>query len=92
MEKVSSKIIQDIFDKMDKDPWYVKLRRWWINKRWFWRAHRRHYRKWITSKSYRQSYGDCDCFKGLREIDEEYCKNNPKCNMKKNNVFYIDSK
>lgn len=87
-----SEIIKEILTKMENDPWHVKIRRWWRNKRWFWKANIRHYKSWVKSKSYRQSYGDCDCFKGLREIDKEHCKNNPKCNLKKVKVTYIDSK
>jgi len=77
---------------MDADPWHVKLKRKWRVKKWIWKANRRHYRSWIESKEYRQSYGDCDCVKGLREVDKDYCKDNPKCALKKSKVSYIDLK
>jgi len=87
-----SEIIQEILTKMESEPRHKKLWRWWKMKRWIWKSNRYHYKSWIKSKSYRQSYGDCDCFKGLREVDEEHCKTNPKCNLKKIHVGYIDSR
>lgn len=89
---MKSDIIQKLLDDMDADPWYVKLKRWWRVKNWFWKANIRHYRSWVTSESYRKSYGDCECFKNGREIDEEYCKNNPKCNLRKSKISYIEVK
>ena len=76
---------------MDNDPWYVKLHRGIKVKIWICKSNIQHYKKWIKSKHHRRSYGDCDCFKGKRQINEEYCKNNPKCNLKKIKVSYIDS-
>lgn len=87
---MSSDIIKKMLDKMDKDPWHVKMKRKWRIRKWIMRANWRHYRAWIESKEYRDSYGDCECFKGNREIDKEYCKNNPKCNLRKAKVSYID--
>ena len=29
-----SKVLQDILNKMENDPWHVKLRRWWRLKIW----------------------------------------------------------
>lgn len=29
-----SKVLQRVLDKMEKDPWHVKLRRWWWLKKW----------------------------------------------------------
>jgi len=29
-----NKIVQELMDEMDKDPWYVKLKRWWRLKVW----------------------------------------------------------
>lgn len=88
---MSSNILEKLIEEMDNDPWHVKLKRNWNVRKWSWKANLRHYKAWVTSKSYRKSYGDCDCFKTGREIDEEYCKNNPKCNLRKSGVSYIDS-
>jgi len=76
---------------MKNDSWQIKIKRWWRIKLWFLKANWRHRKIWLMSKEYRKSYGDCDCFKGKRQINEEYCKNNPKCNLKKIKVSYIDS-
>jgi len=42
MEEYNSKIIEDFFDAMAKDPWHVKLSRWWRNKIWFMKCNLRH--------------------------------------------------
>ena len=75
---------------MKNDPWHVKLRRWWRLNLWFARANWRHRISWVTSKKYRKSYGDCDCFTTGRKITKEHCDNNPKCNLRKAQVSYIE--
>jgi hypothetical protein len=34
MESINSKIINDFFEQMDKDPWYIKFNRWVKLKKW----------------------------------------------------------
>ena len=38
-----SKVFQRIMDEMDKDPWYIKLRRWWRVEVWTWKCLTRKY-------------------------------------------------
>lgn len=41
--------IQKLLDEMEKDPWYVKLKRWWRLKIWTWTCLTRKY--WDKSYS-----------------------------------------
>jgi len=88
---MESSIIDKLQAQMDAEPCYKKLKRTWKINKWILNANIQHYKNWIKSKKYRLSYGDCDCFKGLREIDEKYCEGNPKCSLKKCDVSFIDS-
>ena len=38
-----SKVLQRLIDEMEKDPWYVKLRRWWRVKIWIYKCRTRKY-------------------------------------------------
>ena len=38
-----SKVLQRLIDEMEKDPWYVKLRRWWRVKIWVYKCRTRKY-------------------------------------------------
>ena len=38
-----SKKVQELFDQMEKDPWYIKLRRWWYLKVWTYKCLSRKY-------------------------------------------------
>jgi hypothetical protein len=38
-----SKTIQKILDEMEKDPWYIKLRRWLMLKLWTYKCLTRRY-------------------------------------------------
>jgi len=44
-----SDIIKRMMDEMDKDPWYIKLRRWWRIKIWIYTCLTRKY--WDKSYS-----------------------------------------
>jgi len=89
-EKHRSEVIQRILEKMANDPWHVRLKRHIRVMSWFWKKNWIHRINWICSKQYRESYGDCDCFTTGRKIDDEYCKSNKKCNLKKARVSYIE--
>lgn len=90
-KKHRSPTLERLLEKMENDPWHIKLKRWWRIRRWLWSCKLRHYFHWVTSKNYRLSYGDCDCFKGKRQINDDYCKDNPKCNLNKICVSYIEA-
>ena len=38
-----SKVLQQLIDEMEKDPWHVKLRRWWRVKIWVYKCLTRKY-------------------------------------------------
>jgi hypothetical protein len=38
-----NKIVQELIDEMDKDPWYIKLKRWWSLKVWVYKCLTRKY-------------------------------------------------
>lgn len=38
-----SKVFQRILDTMEKDPWHIKLRRWWRVEVWTWKCLTRKY-------------------------------------------------
>jgi hypothetical protein len=40
---MKSKKVQEMLDQMEKDPWYVKLRRWWNVKMWTYKCLSRKY-------------------------------------------------
>jgi hypothetical protein len=42
-EVMRSKVLQRLIDEMEKDPWYVKLRRWWRVKIWIYKCRTRKY-------------------------------------------------
>jgi hypothetical protein len=48
IETMKSKIVQQLMDEMEKDPWHIKLRRWWRLKVWTWKC--------ITRKYWDKSY------------------------------------
>lgn len=83
-------VIKRLREKRKNQPWHKKLKRKLFIKKIIYKSQFRHYASWLKSKEYRKSYGDCDCFKGKREINEEHCKNDPKCNLKKIKLSYID--
>jgi hypothetical protein len=38
-----SNVVQQLMDEMEKDLWYIKLRRWWRLKIWTWKCLTRKY-------------------------------------------------
>jgi len=42
-EVMRNKVLQRLIDEMEKDPWYVKLRRWWRVKIWVYKCRTRKY-------------------------------------------------
>ncbi len=40
---MESKVVQQLMDEMEKDPWHIKLRRWWRLKVWTWKCLTRKY-------------------------------------------------
>lgn len=44
---MKSEVLQNLLDEMDRDPWWVKLRRWWIVKLWIYKCMTRKY--WDSS-------------------------------------------
>jgi hypothetical protein len=43
-----NKVVQQLMDEMEKDPWHVKLRRWWRLQVWVWTCRTR----WVWDKTY----------------------------------------
>jgi hypothetical protein len=42
-KKAPNKTVQRLLDEMDKDPWYVKLKRWFRLQIWVWKCLTRKY-------------------------------------------------
>ena len=42
-EKYKSKVLDELFDEMNKDPWYIKLKRWVSVRIWVWKCLTRKY-------------------------------------------------
>ena len=93
---MQSEVVRRMRDRLSKKPWHYRMRIKLKVKWWFFLMDIRHYWNWCTSKEYRKSYGDCTfwdefCYKDERLEKDAYCKNNPKCVLKKSGIFYIDA-
>jgi len=93
---MKSEVIRRMQDQFNKKPWTYRIRVIWKVKLWFWKMNSIHYWHWITSSEYRRSYGECTfysdyCYKDNMHETDSYCKNNPKCVIKKAGLFYIDA-
>jgi len=91
-----SEVIRRMQHRFNKKPWSYKFKIYFKVKMWFWKMNIRHYWNWCTSKEYRQSYGECTfysdyCYKDNMDTTDPYCKNNPRCTIKKSGLFYIEA-
>lgn len=81
--------------RLKQKPWHYRFKIKAKVQLMIWRLDIIHYWKWITSKQYRDSYGECtfwcdSCYKFNWDKTDPYCINNPKCVLKKSGVYYID--